>query len=236
MIPCIYRIHEKPDDERLQEFRETAATAGLRVGDLKQRKEVMRMLKLLKSRPDEYRLKLEFLKSLRRAAYSTDPLGHYGLAKEDYLHFTSPIRRYADLVAHRVLARERAGGRKELAETAEHISETERVSAAAEKESKEVKMLEFFQRQVDSQKPQDFMALVREVKPQGLLIEVPDGDTTGFLHVSLLPGGPYQYDKARGRLVSRRSKRAYQAGDELPVHPFRVDIERRQVEFAPSEH
>lgn len=233
--PCIYRVHEKPDKERLQEFRESAATAGVRLGDLTQRKEVMRMLKLIKNRPDEYRLKLEFLKSLRRAAYSTDPLGHYGLAKADYLHFTSPIRRYADLVAHRVLAREKAGGKKELVQTAEHISETERNSAAAEQDSVLVKKMEFFQRQIEAGKPQEFMAVVREVKSQGLLIEVSDVDTTGFIHISVLPGGPYYFDRARACMTSRRRKQSFRAGDELPVHVFRVDVERRQIEFAPSE-
>jgi ribonuclease R len=208
---------------------------GLRIGDLTQRKEVMRMLKLIKDRPDEFRLKLEFLKSLRRAAYSTDPLGHYGLAKADYLHFTSPIRRYADLVAHRVLAREKAGGKKELGETAEHISETERTSAAAEQESVLLKKMEFFQRQLDAEKPQRFVAVIREVKSQGLLVEVPDVDTTGFIHVSVLPGGPYHYDHARARFVNRRSNRAYMAGNELPVRVCRVDAERRQIEFAPAE-
>ena len=234
-VPCIYRIHDKPDEERLREFREFAATLGLRLGDLTQRKEVTRMLSLIKQRPDEYRLKLEFLKSLRRAAYSVDPVGHYGLAKADYLHFTSPIRRYADLVAHRVLAHERnAGGRKDLGEIAEHISETERVSAAAEQESVLVKKMEFFQRQIDARKPQEFTAIVREVKPQGLVIEVPDVDTTGFVHVSMLPGGPYYFDSARAQLINRRSKRSYQAGGELLVYVNRVDAERRQIDFAPS--
>jgi ribonuclease R len=232
---CIYRIHEKPDKERLQEFRQVAAVAGLRLGDLTQRKEVMRMLQAIRDRPDEFRLKLEFLKSLKRAAYSPEPLGHYGLAKADYLHFTSPIRRYADLVAHRVLAREKGGGRKELGETADHISETERRSAAAEQESVLLKKMEFFQRQLDAKKPQNFTAVVREVKAQGLLVEVPDVDTTGFIQLWMLPGGPYQFDSARARMTNRRSKKSFQAGDKLAVYVYRVDAERRQIDFAPSQ-
>ena len=193
------------------------------------------MLEAIRNRPDEFRLKLEFLKSLKRAAYNPDPIGHYGLAKPDYLHFTSPIRRYADLVAHRVLAREKVGGRKELGETADHISETERRSAAAEQESVLLKKMEFFQRQLDAKKPQKFTAVVREVKPQGLLVEVPDVDTTGFIHLWMLPGGPYQFDSPRARMVNRGSKKTFQAGDKLDVYVYRVDAERRQIDFAPSQ-
>lgn len=231
--PCIYRIHEKPDPDRLEEFRQMAATCGLRVGDLKQRKEVCKMLSAIRGRPDEYRLKLEFLKSLRRAAYSPDAIGHYGLSKADYLHFTSPIRRYADLVAHRVLAHERGQSRRELAQIAEHISDTERNSAAAEQESVLLKKMEFFQRQIDTRKPQEFRALVREAKPNGLLIEVPDVDTTGFIHVSMLPGGPYHFDGARARFVNRRSNRKFGPGDAINVYVAKVDAGRRSIDFAP---
>jgi len=232
-VPCVYRIHEKPDPDRLNEFRKNAATAGLRLGDLTQRKEVMRMLTLLHGRADEFRLKIEFLKSLRRAAYSPDPLGHYGLHKSNYLHFTSPIRRYADLIAHRVLARERGPGRKELTEIAQHLSDTERASAAAEMESRIVKKLEFFQRQLDSEKPDTFCAIVTDTRPHGLTVELPDADTTGLIAVESLPGGPYTYDRARSSFENRRSKRVFKMGDTLKVIVCRVDPARRMIDFAP---
>ncbi len=230
--PCIYRVHEKPDPERLEEFRQFAATQGLRVGDLKVRKEVQRMLESLRGRPDEHRLKVEFLKSLRRAAYSADALGHYGLAKADYLHFTSPIRRYADLIAHRVLAHERAGGRKEFMEMAEHISDTERNSAGAEQESVLIKKLEYFQRQLDARRPDEYRAVVSEAKSAGLLVEVTDIDVMGFVHASMLPGGPYEFDRPRARLFNRRNGRKYQPGDVLQVYVCRVDAAQRQIDFA----
>jgi ribonuclease R len=232
LAPCVYRVHEKPDPERLEEFRQFAATQGLRVGDLKVRKEVQRMLESLHGRPDEHRLKVEFLKSLRRAAYSADPLGHYGLAKADYLHFTSPIRRYADLIAHRVLAHERAGGRKELMEMAEHISDTERNSAGAEQESVLIKKLEYFQRQLDARRPDEYRAVVSEVKSAGLLVEVTDIDVMGFVQASMLPGGPYEFDRTRARLFNRRSGRKYAPGDTLQVYVCRVDAAQRQIDFA----
>jgi len=232
-VPCIYRIHEKPDPDRLNEFRKNAATAGLKLGDMTQRKEVMRMLTAIRGRPDEFRLKIDFLKSLRRAAYSPDPLGHYGLHKANYLHFTSPIRRYADLVAHRVLAGERGTSRKELTELSKHISDTERTSAQAEQESRLVKKIEFFQRQLDSQKPQTFRAIVSDTRIHGLTVELPDADTTGLIAADSLPGGPYTYDRVRSEFVNRRTKRIFKIGDEVKVIVCRVDAARRMIDFAP---
>jgi ribonuclease R len=232
-VPCIYRIHEKPDPDRLNEFRKNAATAGLKLGDMTQRKEVMRMLTAIRGRPDEFRLKIDFLKSLRRAAYSPDPLGHYGLHKANYLHFTSPIRRYADLVAHRVLAGERGTNRKELTELSKHISDTERTSAQAEQESRLVKKIEFFQRQLDSQKPQTFRAIVSDTRIHGLTVELPDADTTGLIAAESLPNGPYTYDRTRSEFVNRRTKRTFKIGDEVKVIVCRVDAARRMIDFAP---
>ena len=233
-VPCIYRIHEKPDPDRLNEFRQTIASAGVKVGDLKQRREVVRMLTLLQGRPDQFRLKVEFLKSLRRAAYSPDPLGHYGLHKANYLHFTSPIRRYADLVAHRVLAGERGNSRKDLTDIATHLSETERTSATAEQESRLVKKLEFFQRQLDSKKPQELEAVVTDVRAPGLVVELPDADTTGLVPAELLPGGPFIFDGVRSRFYNKRNNRAYKLGDRLKVIVCRVDAARRMIDFAPA--
>ena len=232
-VPCIYRVHEKPDPDRLNEFRQTAAAEGLKLGDLTVRREVVRMLSLLHGRPDEFRLKIEFLKSLRRATYSPDPIGHYGLHKANYLHFTSPIRRYADLVAHRVLARERGASRKELTELAGHLSDTERVSAAAEQESRLLKKMEFFQRQLDARSPVALRAVVTDARAHGLIVELPDADTTGLVPVNTLPGGPYAFESALSRFVNRRSKRTFKIGDELKVHVCRVDATRRTIDFAP---
>src|SRR5712691_7502612 len=103
-IPTIYRVHEDPDPDKLAEYREFVLSFNYRIGDLSQRREVQRFLDSLRGKPEEQALKIGLLKSLKRARYAPQPLGHYGLAKANYLHFTSPIRRYADLVVHRTLA------------------------------------------------------------------------------------------------------------------------------------
>src|SRR5213594_2392103 len=103
-IPTIYRVHENPDPEKLAEYREFVLSFDYKVGDLTHRVELQRLLELIGGKPEEQALKIALLKSLKRARYAPQPLGHYGLAKANYLHFTSPIRRYADLVVHRALA------------------------------------------------------------------------------------------------------------------------------------
>src|SRR5213595_2620578 len=107
-IPTIYRVHENPDAERLGEYREFALSFGYKVGDLTHRGELQRLLAEIHGKPEEQALKVGLLKSLKRARYDPQPLGHYGLSKTNYLHFTSPIRRYADLVVHRALGRARS--------------------------------------------------------------------------------------------------------------------------------
>jgi ribonuclease R len=234
-VPGVYRIHENPDDSRLQEFREKAAAFGLKCGDLTKREEVRKMLAALDKRQDGYALKLEFLKSLKRAVYSHEPLGHYGLAKSDYTHFTSPIRRYADLLVHRVLARERVGSIARLQETAEHISRTERISADAEKEASTLKKLEYFERQLSSRRPSPFAAVVVDVRPIGLIVELPGLVMSGLIHVNAMGGDYFVFDPARRLFRGRRTGRKYHVGMELEVIVGRVDRGRRQVDFVPVE-
>src|SRR6059036_1931768 len=170
--PTIYRVHENPDPEKLAEYREFVLSFNYKVGDLAHRAELQRLLASIRGKPEEQALKIALLKSLKRARYLAQPLGHYGLAKANYLHFTSPIRRYADLVAHRTLDGDAALPRKlsvvgaarrlyqpdmgEIASIAEHISATERNAADAEIDASQMKKLEFFQRQLDQRNPQIF--------------------------------------------------------------------------------
>jgi ribonuclease R len=232
-VPSIYRIHEDPDPDRLNDFREFAASYGFRAGDLTKRPEVQQLLASIRGTPEEYAVKLAFLKSLKRAAYATDPLGHYGLAKVNYTHFTSPIRRFADLIVHRVLARQNAGSAHELDETAKHISETERTSADAEKDSVTVKKMEFFQRQLASRHPDEFRAVVVDVRSYGLVIELPDVLVSGLIHVSALPDDFYRFDPVRLTFSGRRSRRVFKLGDEIQVIVSRVDAPKRQIDFVP---
>jgi ribonuclease R len=188
------------------------------------------------------------LKSLKRASYDTKPIGHYGLAKVNYTHFTSPIRRYADLVVHRVLAGagRSAASRKckanapasvsrlsaaDLPAVAQHISQTERVAASAEKESVKLKKLEFFINQLRLKRLEVYHAVVIDVRSYGLLIELPDALVTGMVSVSALTDDFYVFEPARMRFVGRRRKKTFQLGDRLKVSVSRVDAYKQQLDF-----
>ena len=252
-VPAIYRIHENPDPEKLAEYREFVLSFGYTVGDLTHRAEVQRLLASIREKPEEQALKIGLLKSLKRARYFPQPLGHYGLAKTNYLHFTSPIRRYADLVVHRALGRDgtplpsapsRTTERRsrsdapyhldmsQAASIAEHVSTTERIAAEAEIESVRMKKLEFFQRQLDERNPQIFRAAIVDVRNYGLSVELPDVLTTGLVHVSALSDDFYLFEPSRHQLIGRRSRRRFSVGDEVRVFVVRVDAFKRQVDFA----
>ena len=252
-IPTVYRVHENPDPEKLAEYREFVLSFNYRVGDLTHRAELQRLLASIRGKPEEQALKVALLKSLKRARYSPQPLGHYGLAKANYLHFTSPIRRYADLVAHRGLGRDgtplpsapsRTTERRsrsdapyradmgEIASIAEHISATERTAADAEIDASQMKKLEFFQRQLDQRNPQIFRAAIVDVRNYGLMVELPDALITGLIHVSSLTDDFYLFEPARRQLIGRRSRKRFSVGDELNVFVARVDVFKRQVDFA----
>jgi ribonuclease R len=235
-IPTIYRVHEDPDPEKLNDYRDVILTYGYKVGDLTKRAELQRFLKSIRGKPEEQTLKIGLLKSLKRARYAPEALGHYGLAKSNYLHFTSPIRRYADLVVHRGLADRNEKHRAradvgEIASIAEHISRTERNAAEAEIDAVRMKKLEFFQQQLDTRNPQAFRATIVDVKNFGLMVELPDILTSGLIHVSSLADDFYVFEPARHRLIGRRSRKQFAVGTEVRVFVSRVDIFKRQIDF-----
>ena len=236
-IPTVFRVHEDPDPEKLGEYREFILSFGYKVGDLSHRKEVQRFLASIRSKPEEQALKIGLLKSLKRARYAAQPLGHYGLAKANYLHFTSPIRRYSDLVVHRTLAERNLARRSridvgQVQSMADHISDTERNAADAEIESVRLKKLQFFQLQLEARNPQVFRAAIMDVRNYGLVIELPDAVITGLVHVSALTDDFYRFDAAQRRLIGRRTNRRYRVGDEIRVFVARVDTFKQQIDFA----
>jgi ribonuclease R len=229
--PAVYRVHEEPDDRRLQEYRQEVLSQNVPCGNLSQPTEVQKLLHRLGTLPIGPALKIGFLKSLMRARYAVEPFGHYGLAKKKYTHFTSPIRRYADLVVHRALFDKNSPGTSALKETAEHISVTERNSADAERDSKDVKLFAFLKAQLASGRPQLYPALVTDVRNFGFFVDVPGLAMSGLVPLSTIEDDFYVFDAARNNLVGRRTRRVIRLGDQLTVQVAKVDSFKKQVDF-----
>ena len=235
MVPSVYRIHEEPAPERLAEYREQIRSYGIEVGDLSHRREMQRYLKLIVGRHEEGALKIGLLRSLRRAAYSPDPIGHYGLAKSDYTHFTSPIRRYADLIVHRAFTAmlSRRGMKpprsRDLGSITEHISITERAAADAEREAVRLKKMEYFS--VLARKPHRLDATIIEVRNFGLLVELTEALVVGLIRVSSLDQDFFVFDPVRQRITGRRTKISFGVGDQVVVRIKRVDLLKQRLDF-----
>lgn len=226
---AIHRVHEPPDERRLNEFREDVLSHHIPCGNLSHRPEVQRLLDRLNRLPIGPALKIGFLRSLKRARYAVEALGHYGLNKKDYAHFTSPIRRYADLVVHRSLFGANSNGT--LQRDAEHISETERNSDDAERDSKDVKLFAFLTQQLRTGKPITYRALVTDVRNFGFFVDVTDLGLSGLVHLSSVEDDFYVFDPARTQLVGRRTRRVIQLGDRVLVRVRKVDTFKKQVDF-----
>lgn len=240
-LPCIHRVHDDPDPEKLDEFGEYLETFGISSGDLNHRRNLNNVLRKVKKHPQAHTLRVSFLRSLKQACYRASPDGHFGLAKEHYTHFTSPIRRYSDLVVHRVFSRHLVpGGARfhkkkytfsDLAKMAQHLSLTEQNSTEAERESVKIKLLEFFERELAKKKPSRFKAVIMDVRNHGMFVELTDSMAYGLVHISTLRDDLYKVDSSQTALVGRKRKRRFKAGDTIEVSVARVDRFKRQIDF-----
>ena len=229
--PAVYRVHEPPADLRLQEYRQDVLSHDIPCGNLAQRPEVQKLLQRLNTLPIGPALKIGFLKSLMRARYAVEPLGHYGLSKAKYTHFTSPIRRYADLLVHRALFDDGKTSLPVLKEAAAHISTTERNSADAERDSKDIKIFAFLKAQLKSGQAQKYPALVIDVRNFGFFVDVSALGMSGLVHLSSVEDDFYVFEPARNHLIGRRTRRVIKLGDKVTVQVFKVDGFKKQVDF-----
>lgn len=244
-FPCIYRVHDEPDEDKLNELRETMMSFGVSCGNLTKPREMAALLKKLKEHPQGYTLKVHVLRSLKQAQYRASSDGHYGLAKPDYTHFTSPIRRYSDLIVHRVLdgylhkiKAESAPAKPEIRYTqgkleslGDHLCVTERNSVDAERESVKTKLLEYFDHELKKDAKQTFNAVISDVKNHGLFVELTDSMAFGMVHISTLDDDFYHATEDGTALVGRRKKKTYSLGQYISVQVERVDRYKRQIDF-----
>ncbi len=243
-IPFISRVHDDPDVEKLEELAIDLETFALKCGDLTQRKHVTFLLKQIGRHSQNYLLKTKFLRSLKRAEYRASSDGHYGLYKQFYAHFTSPIRRYADFCNHRNLdfylqlaklptapsKKRKLLSKGVLDSTSEHISRTERNSVEAERETKKLKLMEYFEEQAG--KDTYFDAIITQLGNNGLFVELTESMSFGFVHVHSLENDIYKINKAGNALVGRRTRTQYKIGAKISLRVETVDRFKRQIDFS----
>ncbi|MDH5185063.1 MAG: ribonuclease R, partial [Gammaproteobacteria bacterium] len=259
-VPCVYRVHASPSTAKLEGLREFLGELGLQLrgGDKPKPSDYSELLKLVKGRPDQHLISTVMLRSLKQAVYTPDNDGHFGLGFEAYTHFTSPIRRYPDLLVHRairhVLSKQKNKSTTPFMQRAlrtllkkpqegvvpydydthavlelgEHCSMTERRADEATRDAVDWLKCEYMLDKVN----EEYDGIVTGVTGFGLFIELKDIYVEGLVHVTSLENDYYHFDPAAHRLVGERSRKIYRLGDQIRIKVIRVDLEERKVDFA----
>jgi ribonuclease R len=237
--PTLYRVHEEPDPLKVEEFEEFISTLGYSLGKASSKvtpRDFQKLVERMRGTPEEKPIAFLMLRTMQKARYDPSNLGHFGLAAESYTHFTSPIRRYPDLVVHRTLREQRHGGMtedrkaeltEELPEIARHTSERERRADDAERELVQWKKVRFMADKVGD----EFDGYVTGVTAFGLYIELVEHFVEGLVHVSTMADDYYRFVERAHMLRGENKNRVYRLGDRVKVQVIKVDLERRQVDL-----
>jgi ribonuclease R len=237
-LPFLYRIHEEPDPDKMEAFSDFVSTLGysFATGGRIRPKKIQKFLKSLEGRPEESLVNEILLRSLKKACYSPENVGHFGLAFSHYTHFTSPIRRYSDLIVHRILkeleSRRYTTKRQvqmlgRLPKIAEITSEREKLAEEAERESVKIKQVEFMQEKLGDQ----FEGLISGVVPFGFFVRLDGSLAEGLVRISSLGDDYYVFDEKGRRFIGRRSRKIHKLGDRVKVQVVRVDKEQKEIDF-----
>lgn len=240
----LYRIHDEPDFDRIENLSHLLRVLGYNLktaGGKVTGAELNKLLEAVKGKPEEYLVKTATLRSMSKAVYTTRNIGHFGLAFDFYTHFTSPIRRYPDLIIHR-LVKSHAGGdpitpaeMQEFDALAVHASEREVAAADAERDSIKMKQVEFLADKVG----QEFDAVISGVTDRGLYVEEQTTHADGMINIRVLgelPGATpdyFEYEEKQYRLVGRRTKKSYQLGDPIRVRLTAARTHEKELDFVP---
>ncbi len=237
-MPTIYRIHDEPESEKMDDFCRITRSFGYSIGKSPSRDDVNRIVSEAEGKPESYLINLAFLRSLKMAEYSVKNKGHYGLASKHYLHFTSPIRRYPDLVVHRCVDLLNRGARVEdfpdkenLAETAADCSETERRADAAEREIVQAATLRYLQWLYRRKPGRVFQGVVTDISRYEITVFLPDFLIEGNIRLKSLVGDFYRYDRELRRLTGMRTRRTFRQGQHVKVKLRAIDVVRRELEL-----
>ena len=230
-LPLIFRIHEEPNPESMEDFFALARSLGFFVPAKPGPKDLQKLFQQAKTTSFFQQLSIAFIRSMKLASYSPDNVGHFGLSLEEYCHFTSPIRRYPDLIIQRLLFGELPQG-SNLAQIAESCSEKERISFKAEQTVKTLKKLRLLQTWFKENGEKEYSCLITKIKPFGLYFELPPIGIEGFLHVSELNEDYFTYEEAKNSLFGRKTHTRFCVGDSIEVKVDSVDLILLEVKWS----
>ncbi|MGX7358190.1 ribonuclease R [Dolosigranulum pigrum] len=238
-LPILYRVHEQPDESKMKRFLEFITTFGLTTQASKDSitpKDLQGVMDRIKDEPYEAVISMLLLRSMQQARYDVDPIGHYGLGADYYSHFTSPIRRYPDLILHRLIHYYDEVGRSQqdkkrwesrLPDMAKHSSEAERRAIDAERETDELKKTEFMADKVG----QEFMGTIISITGFGMFIQLPN-TVEGLVHVSMMDDDYYRFDEDHLVMIGERTGKVFRIGQPIKVKLMRADVEEVQIDFS----
>jgi ribonuclease R len=233
--PALYRVHDVPAAEKVGALRDFLAELGLQLpgGEVPRPKDYAQLLERIRKRPDFALLQTILLRSLKQAVYSPQNLGHFGLAFESYVHFTSPIRRYPDLVVHRVikaLLEHKTYSVGDWQALGRHCSETERRADDASRDVENWLKCFYMRDHVGK----TFSGTITGVAPFGLFVTLDDYFVDGLVHISELGRDYFQYDAARHVLMGERTRKRFRLADRMKVKLVRVDLDSRKMDLVPA--
>jgi ribonuclease R len=238
-VPSLHRVHESPDPKKVLDFETFITTLGYSLaatGQTIKPKHFQKLVDRIRGTPEERPIAALMLRTMQKARYDAVSLGHFGLAAEHYTHFTSPIRRYPDLVVHRMLRESRHSTmtaarveelEQELPEAAKHTSEMERRADDAERELLQWKKVRFMADKVG----EEYEGYITGVAPFGLFVELVEHYVEGLVHVSSMADDYYRFEEQKHVMRGENTRKVYRLGDKVLVQVVRVDMERRQVDL-----
>ncbi len=231
----VYRVHNQPDPEKLEIFNKFIYRFGHKIKTEGAKSDVAKSINLLldkvQGRPEENLIETVAIRSMSKAIYTTDNIGHYGLAFDNYTHFTSPIRRYPDMMVHRLLERYLNGGssvdQASLEEDCKHSSDMEQIAANAERDSVKYKQVEFMSDKIGKV----FDGVVSGVTEWGIYVELNANKCEGLVPIRELDDDFYELDEKNYRLIGRRTKHEYRLGQSVSIKVAKANLERKQLDF-----
>ncbi|PIZ63062.1 MAG: ribonuclease R, partial [Candidatus Marinimicrobia bacterium CG_4_10_14_0_2_um_filter_48_9] len=239
--PFVFRVHDPPKEEDLTRFREILTRIGIphKLGKTVRPIDFQKVVEAVRESPYRHFIEKVALRSMTKAIYTTENRGHFGLAFDDYTHFTSPIRRYPDLMVHRLLKQyATAEGIKSapkvttLEKVAKHCSARERVAVEAEREHIKVKQLQYLSQRVG----ETHKGIISGVMHFGLFIELADTFVEGLIHIRSIDDDYYEYLENQFALVGSRTRKRFQLGDPVTIRVASVSVEERMADFELLEH